>query len=210
MAPSLTTLGEMVRSIRSRLTYANIVASIALFVALGGGAYAAITLPAGSVGTKQIRDDAVRSAQVKSRSLLASDFKLGQLPTGLRGAQDHGSARGAGPARGAGSTGAPGATGPVGPQGEPGTSATAGAPVAIVRTAGPSAGNPSFSLAACEDHSPERATGGGGGGGPVIESVPWIADPHNGDRVAAAGEVANAWGVTVASGNAHAYVLCTS
>jgi hypothetical protein len=198
----------VLRSIRSRLTYANVVASIALFVALGGGAYAAIKLPAGSVGTEQIRKSAVRSAQVRNHSLLAADFKLGQLPTGPRGAQGAPGPQGAPGSQGA--PGAQGATGPIGPQGEPGTGATAGAPVAVVHTAGPSAANPSFSLAACEDHSPERATGGGGGGGPVIQSAPWVADPHNGDHVAASGEVANAWGVTVASGTANAYVLCTS
>ena len=78
----------------------------------------------------------------------------------------------------------------------------------VVRTGGPSALNPSFSLATCEDHSPEQATGGGGGGGPIIQSGPWIADPHGSDRPAVSGEEANAWGVTVASGMANSYVLC--
>lgn len=195
----------MLRSIQSRLTYANVVASIALFVALGGGAYAAITLPAGSVGTKQIRKNAVGSAQVKNRSLLAADFKLGQLPGGRRGAQGP-----AGPPGVPGAPGAPGAvgaTGPAGPKGDPGTSTSAGA---VVRTAGPSPTNAAFSLAVCEDHSPEYATGGGGGGGPIIKSEPWIADPHTVDRVAAEGETANAWGVTVASGSANAFVVCAS
>ena len=41
--------------IRARLTYANIVATIALFIALGGGAYAAFKLPANSVGSKSSR-----------------------------------------------------------------------------------------------------------------------------------------------------------
>jgi hypothetical protein len=183
-----------------RLNYANIVASIALFVALGGGAYAAIKLPAGSVGTKQIRKDAVRSAQVRARSLLASDFKLGQLPKGAQGP--------AGATGSQGPPGPPGATGPIGPQGPAATGGTADAPVPVVRTGGPSAMNPSFSLATCEDHSPEQATGGGGGGGPIIQSGPWIADPHGTNRPAAFGEKANAWGVTVASGMANSYVMC--
>jgi hypothetical protein len=192
----------MLGTLRSRLTYANIVGSVALFVALGGGAYAATKLPAGSVGAKQIRANAVTSAHVQNRSLLAQDFKLGQLPAGETGA--------AGPAGPAGEPGAHGATGPAGPQGPPGTSASAVAPAVVAHTAGPSAGNPTFALATCADHSPERATGGGGGGGPVIDSAPWVFDPHNGNHVAADGEVANAWGVTVASGNAHAYVMCMS
>lgn len=38
---------------------AMVVALIALFVALSGGAYAAINLPANSVGTKQLKNGAV-------------------------------------------------------------------------------------------------------------------------------------------------------
>ena len=72
---------------RRHLSYANITATIALFIALGGGAYAATTLPAGSVGTKQIKKNAVVSSRVKDRSLLARDFKAGQLPAGPQGLQ---------------------------------------------------------------------------------------------------------------------------
>ena len=185
-----------------RLNYANVVASIALFVALGGGAYAAIKLPAGSVGTKQIRKNAVGSAQVRDRSLLASDFKLGQLPKGAQGS--------AGPSGSTGPQGPPGLQGAAGPAGPQGPAAPGGTqvPIPVVRTGGPSAANPSFSLAICEDHSPEQATGGGGGGGPIIQSGPWIADPHGTNRPAAFGEKANAWGVTVASGMANSYVMC--
>src|SRR5438045_1761888 len=62
---------------RRHLTYANVVASLALFIALGGGAYAALTPPKNSVTT----------LQVKNGSLLAKDFKRGQLKAGRRGAQ---------------------------------------------------------------------------------------------------------------------------
>jgi hypothetical protein len=41
-------------AIRDRLTYANVVATIALFVALGGASYAAVALPANSVGSGQL------------------------------------------------------------------------------------------------------------------------------------------------------------
>jgi hypothetical protein len=85
-----------------------IVALVALFVALGGSAYAALSLPADSVGTRQIRNAAVTGAKlatgavtarkVKAHSLLARDFKRGQLPSGPQGPR--------GPA---------GAAGPVGP-----------------------------------------------------------------------------------------------
>lgn len=74
---------------------------MALFVALGGASYAAIKLPANSVGAAQIKKNAVDSNKVKDRSLLATDFRTGQLPRGATGA--------------AGTAGATGATGPAGP-----------------------------------------------------------------------------------------------
>jgi hypothetical protein len=67
------------------LTYANVIATLALFLALGGGAYAAFKLPKNSVGSKQIKANAVNSSKVKDGSLLAGDFKAGQLPAGAQG-----------------------------------------------------------------------------------------------------------------------------
>ena len=37
-----------------RLSYVNVVATLALFIALGGASYAAVELPANSVGVRQI------------------------------------------------------------------------------------------------------------------------------------------------------------
>lgn len=68
-----------------RLTYANVVSTLCLFLLLGGGAFAAIKLPKNSVGTKQLKDGAVTGAKVKGGSLLASNFKGGQLPQGPQG-----------------------------------------------------------------------------------------------------------------------------
>ena len=85
---------------RIRLTYSNVVASLALFAALGGTSYAAIKLPAGSVGTKQLHTSAVTSAKVKNGSLARRDFRPGELA----GAQ-------AGPPGPAGKDGQPGAAG---------------------------------------------------------------------------------------------------
>jgi hypothetical protein len=79
----------------------NAVAWIALFVALGGASYAAVRIPANSVGTRQLKRNAVTSSRVKDRSLVAKDFRSGQLPKGATGA--------------AGAKGDPGATGPIGP-----------------------------------------------------------------------------------------------
>jgi hypothetical protein len=50
---------------RSRPSHATVVAYLALFVALGGSAYAAVGLPRNSVGTKQLKDGAVTSAKFK-------------------------------------------------------------------------------------------------------------------------------------------------
>lgn len=79
----------------SRLSYANVMATIAVFMAMGGGAYA-LSIPKNSVGARQIKKDgvgaseikagAVRSSEVKNSSLLAKDFKAGQLPAGSQGA----------------------------------------------------------------------------------------------------------------------------
>ncbi|MGH3083461.1 MAG: hypothetical protein ACRDNP_05265, partial [Gaiellaceae bacterium] len=65
---------------------AMVVASIALLVALGGTGIAAVAnVPLFSVGTPQLKSNAVISNKVKNRSLLAVDFKQGQLPRGPRG-----------------------------------------------------------------------------------------------------------------------------
>lgn len=74
------------KRLRSRLSYANVIATLALFLALGGGAYAAIKLPKNSVGSKQIKKNAVTSAKIKNGSLTAQDFKPGQIPAGPAGA----------------------------------------------------------------------------------------------------------------------------
>jgi hypothetical protein len=103
----------MLRRFRPRLTYANVVASIALFVALGGSSYAAVQLSKNDVRSKHIKNGqvkradlskhAVTSEKVKDGSLLSKDFKSGQLVAGSPGAQ--------GPK---GDTGAPGPKGDTG------------------------------------------------------------------------------------------------
>jgi hypothetical protein len=66
---------------RSRLTYANVLSTVAVFIALGGGAYAATQLPANSVGTKQLKADAVKTGKVKNKTLLREDAAAGQFAT---------------------------------------------------------------------------------------------------------------------------------
>ena len=70
---------------RPKLTYANVMATIAVFIALGGASYAALKLPKNSVGAKQIKDNAVNGSKVANGSLAGQDFAAGQLPQGPQG-----------------------------------------------------------------------------------------------------------------------------
>jgi hypothetical protein len=84
-----------VNRLRQRITYGNLMATAAIFIALGGGAYAAIQLPRNSVGPEQIRPRAVGSSElrtgaVSSRSIRDRSVQLRDIarPTraALRGA----------------------------------------------------------------------------------------------------------------------------
>ena len=52
-----------------------------------GNAAHGFLFPAHSVGTRELKDDAVVGTKVKDHSLLAQDFKQGQLPAGPQGPQ---------------------------------------------------------------------------------------------------------------------------
>jgi hypothetical protein len=54
----------MISAIRARLSYGNVIATLALFVALGGAAYAATKAPKNSVGTKSIKNNAVKTKKI--------------------------------------------------------------------------------------------------------------------------------------------------
>jgi hypothetical protein len=133
------------QKLRPRLTYANVIATLALFLALGGGAaYAASNLGRNSVGSKQLKAGAVTGAKVKDGSLSATDFASGQVPRGERG-----------PA---------GDRGAQGERGVPGAAGAAGATDVVVRYA-EEEGKPKdeneigLSYAACAPG--ETVTGGG-------------------------------------------------
>jgi hypothetical protein len=70
------------KRIRNHMTSAHVIAMLALFVALGGTGYAALSLPRNSVGTKQLKKNAVNSVKVKNHSLKKVDFAAGQIPPG--------------------------------------------------------------------------------------------------------------------------------
>ena len=101
----------MLRRLRARMTYANVVSTIALLLAVGGGtAYAATKIGTGNIryhavtGSKvatnaitaskvknsalsgsDIRDNSLRGADIRNGSLEAVDFAAGQLPKGDKG-----------------------------------------------------------------------------------------------------------------------------
>ena len=80
---------------------ALVIACIALVFALAGTSYATVLqVPRNSVGTAQLKSNAVTSAKVKNRTLLRADFAPGQLQ--------------AGPIGPAGPTGPAGPAGPAG------------------------------------------------------------------------------------------------
>jgi hypothetical protein len=100
--------------------YASVTATTALVVVLGGTAYAA-GVPGNSVGSLQLRTDAVSSSKVKDGTLRLRDFKPGQIPAGPAGPSGP-----AGPAGPKGADGAKGAAGPIGPAGPTGLQGPAG------------------------------------------------------------------------------------
>lgn len=101
------------RAFRIRLTYANVVATIALFIALGGASYAAVQIPRNSVGREQLRDGAVTKKKINPYTWAAMQGQVGPAgspgqigpdgPIGLTGDQ--------GPTGATGETGSTGATG---------------------------------------------------------------------------------------------------
>ena len=107
------------RLLRHRPSPALVIACVALLLALGGVSWAATALPRNSVGTAQLRNNAVTSSKVRNHSLLRADFKSGQVPRG--------------PAGPAGPTGATGAQGPKGPTGATGPAGTANIRWALVK-----------------------------------------------------------------------------
>ena len=102
------------------------VAFLALGISIGGTSYASsLLLPRASVGRVQIKrgavtgpklaKNAVTARVVRRGSLLAADFKHGELPVGRPG-----------PAGATGAKGSPGAAGPTGPQGPTGPAGPTG------------------------------------------------------------------------------------
>lgn len=69
---------------RPKLTYANVIATIALFIALGGAAVAA-GLPKNSVGTKQLKRGAVNTADLRRGAVKAGKIARRAVVAGKLG-----------------------------------------------------------------------------------------------------------------------------
>ena len=62
------------KQIRNRLTYANVMSSIAVFLVIGGGA-AFAALGKNTVGTKQLKNNAVTTAKIKKEAVATAKIK---------------------------------------------------------------------------------------------------------------------------------------
>jgi hypothetical protein len=176
------------------LTYANVMATVGVFVALGGTSYAVAT---GTIGSREVKNNSIRgkdlrnggigSVDVRDGSLLAADFKAGQAPAGQRGAR--------------GKDGAPGATNVVVRTSEPCNSLPSGVHCAIRTDCLPG----------------ERATGGGAGftdfGGNEVVNVSHPVEADN--TIPEPGDTPTGWAAGIefsGGGPRHAigYVVCAS
>jgi hypothetical protein len=70
-----TRRGNVFRRVRQRLTYGNVTATAALFVALGGTSYAALTLPKNSIGSRELRPKSVGTSELKTGAVRSTDIK---------------------------------------------------------------------------------------------------------------------------------------
>lgn len=177
--------------IRRRPSPAMVVALVALLLALGGTSYATVSavLPKNSVGTAQLKANAVVSAKVKDRSLRAVDFATGQLPAGPQGAQ--------------GPQGPQGAKGDTGAKGDPGTPGISG--LERIESAVVSGGGSHIATVSCP--AGKKALGGGysTGGAPSDLRMTTASVLADGVTYRADGQSA-----TASSWNLVAHVICAN
>jgi hypothetical protein len=122
----------MLSRIRFRLTYANVTATLALFIALGGTGYAALALPPDSIGGREIRPRAVGRSELRRDAVSSEKVEDASLSLRDLSRDAHASLKGEpGPT---GPRGLDGAVGPAGPKGDPGKSASTR--IAIVNSLG--------------------------------------------------------------------------
>lgn len=115
----------LARRIARRLTYANVIATIALMLSLAGTSYAAIMITGGnivngSVTGVDVADGSLTSSDVRDRTVTMRDLAFATVAS-LQGSDGADGAAGA-----AGAAGPAGPAGAVGPQGPAGTAAVPG------------------------------------------------------------------------------------
>lgn len=74
----------MLTAVRQRLTYSNVIATMALFLALGGVAVAA-GLPRNSVGANQLKRGAVTAAKIRKQAVTTAKLANGAVTIGKLG-----------------------------------------------------------------------------------------------------------------------------
>ena len=74
----------MLTAVRQRLTYSNVIATMALFLALGGAAVAA-GLPRNSVGANQLKRGAVTAAKIRKQAVTTAKLANGAVTIGKLG-----------------------------------------------------------------------------------------------------------------------------
>jgi hypothetical protein len=184
-------------------------AFLALFIALGGTSYAALRIPANSVGTKQIVNKAVTLRKIDIAAQRALRGQTGSV--GLQGSPGV-----------AGVAGVPGKTGSPGVNGTNGKNGTNGATKVVVRTGSASISAGTLGDAQANCNAGEHATGGGEfvsvNSGSIDETIRFSAPSLQSSQFvqpAAAGDAPNAWAVEVANNAGTArtlnvYVVCAS
>ncbi|MBS1887212.1 MAG: hypothetical protein JSU06_08490 [Actinobacteria bacterium] len=65
----------MLRAVLRRLTYANVIATLALFLALGGGAVWAANRTAAKIGTGKLKPNAVTAGKIKANAVTQSKIR---------------------------------------------------------------------------------------------------------------------------------------
>ena len=109
----------MLEALQKRLSYANVTATIALLIAVGGGT--ALALNANSVTSR-----AIKNGQVKRADIAANAVNSAKVANGSLRIADIGGGLPPGPQGPTGAQGPPGATGPAGPTGPPGPTGPSG------------------------------------------------------------------------------------
>lgn len=78
----------MLPRLRAHLTYANVVATLALFLALGGASYAAIRVGSGSIINNSVRTQDLRNNDIRGRDIRNRTIQGGDILTNtIRGQQ---------------------------------------------------------------------------------------------------------------------------